>query len=414
MTEKRPSWDVVPFGSLAEFRNGVNFTKKNFGRGMKVINVKDFQDYFKPLYAELDEINPEGVVRDNDILQDEDILFVRSNGNRELIGRSLFIKGASERVTHSAFTIRARIQSREAMPLFYAYALRTDLVRRALSAHGGGTNINNLNQGILSALQVPKPPLPTQQKIAAVLSAYDELIENNTRRVKLLEQMAQALYRDRFVRPRQSGKLPNGWREVRVGDRFKTLLGGTPSRRKSEFWAGGTIPWINSGKVNEFRILEASEFITPAGLEGSSTKVMPRRTTVIAITGATLGQVSLTEIEVCANQSVVGVIDTEKLYSEYLYLTFKEIIRAVIQHASGGAQQHINKEIISDVKILLPSADVLQRFNDFAVPAFDQIANLLRKNTNLRRARDLLLPELISGEIDLPRLNILPEPAADA
>jgi type I restriction enzyme, S subunit len=151
---QKQTWKTVPLGTLAEFRNGVNFTKANFGRGIKVINVKDFQNRFKPSYEELGEINPKGVVRENDLLKEGDIVFVRSNGNRQLIGRILLIKGASEPVTHSAFTIRARFQSPEAVPLFYAYAFRSYIVREALSAFGGGTNINNLNQGILSNLQV--------------------------------------------------------------------------------------------------------------------------------------------------------------------------------------------------------------------------------------------------------------------
>lgn len=79
-------------GEIAEFKNGVNYTKESFGVGIRVINVKDFQDYSYARFDHLDEINPEGVVRDKDLLKDEDVIFVRSNGNRELIGRSLFIR----------------------------------------------------------------------------------------------------------------------------------------------------------------------------------------------------------------------------------------------------------------------------------------------------------------------------------
>ena len=105
--EREQAWKSVPLGSIADFRNGVNFTKANFGQGIKVINVKDFQERFKPSYEELGEINPNGVVRENDLLKENDIVFVRSNGNRQLIGRSLLIKGASDPISHSAFTIRS-------------------------------------------------------------------------------------------------------------------------------------------------------------------------------------------------------------------------------------------------------------------------------------------------------------------
>ena len=186
-------WETVALGNLAEFRNGINYNKDNFGRGIKVINVKDFQDYSIASFEDLDEVNPSGVIKEKDLLKAGDIIFVRSNGNRELIGRSLFIKDIQESVTHSAFTIKLRFTSNGVLPRFYAYLFRSSLMRQTLSAHGNGTNISNLNQGILSNLQVPLPPLPTQHKIVSILSAYDDLIENNTRRIEILEEMARSL-----------------------------------------------------------------------------------------------------------------------------------------------------------------------------------------------------------------------------
>lgn len=110
MTSTGRPWQEIELGQIAEFRNGVNYTKENFGRGVRVINVKDFQDYSTPRYDELDEINPEGVVRDAHLLQENDVIFVRSNGNRELIGRSMMLLSVPPvPVTHSAFTIRARL-----------------------------------------------------------------------------------------------------------------------------------------------------------------------------------------------------------------------------------------------------------------------------------------------------------------
>src|SRR5512145_1926556 len=142
-------WQTKRLGELAEFRNGVNYNKSSFGEGVKVVGVSDFQDYTKPRYAELEQINPEGIVTERNILRDGDIVFVRSNGNRELIGRSLLIERPPEDMTHSAFTIRLRFTSPQAEPKFYAYCFRTSLIRGALTAQGGGTNINNLNQDIL-------------------------------------------------------------------------------------------------------------------------------------------------------------------------------------------------------------------------------------------------------------------------
>jgi type I restriction enzyme S subunit len=228
----RVKWPTKRLGELAEFRNGVNYNKSSFGTGVKVVGVSDFQNYTKPKYDELDQINPAGIVTKRNMLRDGDIVFVRSNGNRELIGRSLFIDQPPEEITHSAFTIRLRFTSHEVHPRFYAYCFRTPLIRSGLTAFGGGTNISNLNQDILSALEVPLPPLSVQRRIAGVLSAYDELIENSQRRIEILEAMARALYREWFLEFRFPGRervplvassvgdIPQGWEAVP----FETLL----------------------------------------------------------------------------------------------------------------------------------------------------------------------------------------------
>jgi type I restriction enzyme S subunit len=109
---------------------------------------------------------------------------------------------------------------------------------------------------------------------------------------------------------------------------------------------------------------------------------------------------------VCANQSVVGVYDENKTYSEYIYLKLVEIIQKMIMKAGGGAQQHINKDIVNNTKVILPDSDIIKKFNIIIKPIFDEISILLFKNQNLSKTRDLLLPRLITGKVDVSELNI--------
>ena len=253
------------------------------------------------------------------------------------------------------------------------------------------------------------PEIIVQKRIANILSAYDDLIENNQKQIKLLEEAAQRLYKEWFVDLRFPGYentpiidgVPQGWRITEIGNYFKTLLGGTPSREKAEYWENGTIPWINSGKVNELRVVEPSEYITDIALQRSATKLLPKHTTLVAITGATLGQVSYTEIETCANQSVVGIVDESQQYSEYVYCYILNNIKNIIGKATGGAQQHINKDIVNSYQIVLPSDDIAVKFQSVAKPIFDKISMLLFENINLTEARDRLLPKLMSGELEV-------------
>ena len=187
---------------------------------------------------------------------------------------------------------------------------------------------------------------------------------------------------------------------MKIKDRYKTVLGGTPSRSINNYW-GGDISWINSGEINKLRIINPSEKITIDGYNNSSTKLMPIHTTILAITGATLGQVSYTEIETCANQSVVGIIDEKNTTNEYLYLNIYNNIHSMINKATGGAQQHINKDIVNDYCIMLPNEDILIEFRKKIKPVFNAIKNYLFTIEKLTEARDRLLPKLMSGEIEV-------------
>ena len=232
------------------------------------------------------------------------------------------------------------------------------------------------------------------------------MIENYQKQIKLLEEAAQRLYKEWFVDLHFPGHentkiidgVPEGWEYRKIGDVYKTVLGGTPSRAKSNYW-GGDIPWINSGEINKLRIIQASEMITQEGYDNSSTKLMPVHTTILAITGATLGQVSYTEIETCANQSVVGIIDETNQTNEYLYLYINDNILSIVNKATGGAQQHINKDIVNDYNILIPVQNVLALFKERTTPLFKLIKDYLNSIQSLTEARDRLLPKLMSGEL---------------
>ncbi len=276
-------------------------------------------------------------------------------------------------------------------------------------AVGKGASRNALTKGMIEEFPLVLPSVEEQKTIVKFLSAYDNLIENNQKQIKLLEEAAQRLYKEWFVELRFPGHentpiidgVPKGWEVLEIGDVFKILLGGTPSREKSEYWENGTIPWINSGKVNELRVVQPSEYITDIALNKSATKLLPKHTTLVAITGATLGQVSYTEIETCANQSVVGIVDEKQIHSEYIYCYISDNIKKLIGKATGGAQQHINKDIVNNFPFMVPSMEITKLFKHNVEPLFNKISSLLFMNIGLEEARDRLLPKLMSGELEV-------------
>lgn len=190
-----------------------------------------------------------------------------------------------------------------------------------------------------------------------------------------------------------------------MGNILDCKLGGTPSRSNESYW-GGDIAWINSGKVNEFRIIEPSEYITEEGLKKSATKLLPAKTTVIAITGATLGQISLLEIDSCANQSVIGVIPNNKYPYEFVYPLISSILFDLLKHQTGGAQQHINKNNVESFNIVCPPDNVITEYNKIVSPLYSQISANSFEIEKLQKLRDTLLPKFMSGEIDVSNIEI--------
>lgn len=294
---------------------------------------------------------------------------------------------------------------------FIAYLLSTAECKKWITGNAVGTTMLNLSKGILSNLPLLVPSHEDQRRIASILSSLDRKIELNNKINADLEEMAQAIFKNWFVdfEPFKDGKfvdselgmIPEGWKVGTLGDFCKCLLGGTPSRSKEEYW-NGDVNWINSGEINKFRILEASEKITELGLSKSATKLLPKKTTVLAITGATLGQVSLLEIDTCANQSVIGVLENAEVPYEYIYPFIKDRIEMLIQHQTGGAQQHINKDNVESLIFLLPAKNVLENYISLVGPMYKRIESQCFENLYLSTLRDTLLPRLMSGELEVP------------
>lgn len=408
----KAAWPTRRLGDLADFRNGVNYNKSSFGEGVKVVGVSDFQDYTKPRYAELDQINPEGIVNERNILHDGDIVFVRSNGNRELIGRSLFIQQPPEEVTHSAFTIRVRFTSSQVHPLFYAYCFRTPLIRKGLTAYGGGTNISNLNQDILSALELPFPPLPVQRRIAEILSAYDELIENSQRRIRVLEEMARALYRELFVQfrfpghekvPRVAsplGDIPQGW-ELR---RFPECVDINPRVLVAR---DGEHPFVPMGSLanGSMLITDIESRVGNSGAKFQNGDTLFARITPCLENGKTGFVQFLTDPQsVACGSTEFIVLRSRTLKPEFVYLLARseEFRGNAIKSMSGASgRQRVQEQCFDRFQIVQPPRDLLDRFSAGVAPSFRLIQQLHLQTQTLCRTRDLLLPRLLSGQVNL-------------
>ena len=175
-------WAREPFGELAEFRNGVNFTKASNGDTLKIVGVKDFQDNLLVPVDELATVQIGGSIDDVDLLAKDDLLFVRSNGSADLVGRCLLVGKVKERTTHSGFTIRARLTTDRVSAPYICRLVRSARVRKLLVAGGTGLSIKSLNQGTLAQLELPIPKRAEQDRICDKIDA----IQSDTKKLETL------------------------------------------------------------------------------------------------------------------------------------------------------------------------------------------------------------------------------------
>jgi type I restriction enzyme S subunit len=265
-------------------------------------------------------------------------------------------------------------------------------------ANGGAQQ--NLNASIIRNYKIIIPDLPTQRRIAEILSALDDKIELNRRMNQTLEQMAQTLFRQYFVDGIDEENLPEEWKIGKIGDIYKTTSGGTPGRSKPEYY-GDDIPWIKSKELNGGFIFETEEKITKEGLKKSSAKLLPTHSVLVAMYGATVGEISITSIEATCNQAICAILPNIGYPYTFIFQFLKESKEELINRATGSAQQNISQELIQSFEIVIPPVDVVQRYHHTCIELFNKIEANVKEIQTLTTLRDTLLPKLMSGEIDV-------------
>ena len=200
--QRNDDWTLKRLGDLATFRNGINFTKSSRGDTVKIVGVRDFQkDFWAPLDT-LATVTTDGALPESDLLKENDLLFVRSNGNKELIGRCLLLGPVGERITHSGFTIRARLHGGDVRARYLCHFLKSNKARREMIDSGAGANISSLNQTALAGLVIPFPSVSAQglivQQIQTVAAQTQRLESIYQQKLAALDELKKSLLHQAF------------------------------------------------------------------------------------------------------------------------------------------------------------------------------------------------------------------------
>lgn len=274
---------------------------------------------------------------------------------------------------------------------FVYYTFLTDDFQSHLLNIATGTTIQNVPLKGLRESIILLPPLDEQKRIASILSSLDDKIDLLHRENATLEAMAETLFRQWFI------EEANG-DDISLGEVVKTTSGGTPSRKKEEYYCNGNVKWVKSKELHHSYILETEEKITEDAVAYSSAKLLPENSVLIAMYGATVGEYGILAEPMTCNQAVCALIPNENYPYTYLYLWAKYMQGEFINLACGAAQQNISQELIKQQYV----SNDLKQISDFHIlvaPYMEKMKVNQEMIKTLNQMRDGLLPKLMNREV---------------
>lgn len=260
------------------------------------------------------------------------------------------------------------------------------------------TGLGHVTISDLQRMSVTLPPLPTQQKIAAILSSLDNKIELNNKINTNLEQQAQTLFKNWFVDFEPfGGKMPEGWKVGKLGEFVEIKRGGSP-RPIQKFLSDEGYHWLKISDVTSLSapfVLNIAEHIKEEGL---SKTVFLKAGSLVLSNSATPGIPKILDLDTCIHDGWL-YFPKSQLSNEYLYLLFKEIRPQLLNLGNGSIFTNLKTDILKDFEISLPSTETLSKFQNIIKPIFEKVLTTQREIKQLETLRDTLLPKLMNGEI---------------
>lgn len=383
------AWKVKSLDDLVDLRNGVNFTQASSGQSLKVVGVGDFQK--KEVLSDFSNTSSvviNGDIQQDDLLADNDLLFVRSNGNKALVGRCVIVTNISEPITFSGFTIRARVKSSDIDPIFLSKLFRSSIFQRHLHWYGSGSSINNLSQDALAHFKFKLPPLKEQQNIAAIVQTWDEAIENLLRLSELRKKQYLGL-RDFLIEWSTNQRA--------VKEFLKPVF-----RPVSKPTSGYRALSIRShGKGTFDRYVE-----NPESIEMDTLYVVKSGDIIVNITFAWEGAVALVPRDhdgcLVSHRFPTFVPKMERVDARYLRHALRmarfTYLLGIVSPGGAGRNRVLSKSDFLDLMVPLPPLDQQQRIAMILDDAEDAISVEEKYLSALKHQKRGLMQKLLTGE----------------
>ncbi len=301
----------------------------------------------------------------------------------------------------------------------YLYAL---LLQDSFYAHSmNGSKGSKMPRGDKEQIMRYEIPMHLhEERIGSIIMNFNHKIAINRAINQNLEAIAKQLYDYWFVQfdfPDEEGmpyksnggkmvwneklkkEIPEKWSSTMIMNVADTYSGGTPHSTNNLYYAGGNIPWINSGELNNKILTNTTNYITQAGLNNSSAKIYPANSILVALYGATAGKVSYLSFEACSNQAVCGVMPQNNDLKEYLYFVLSSLYGYFVGLSTGSARSNISQDTVKNTKFVLPADVILVSFHNKVLPLLNAIIENQKTIDVLTKQRDELLPLLMNGQV---------------
>ena len=411
-------WKTYKLGDIAEVQTGPfgsQLHNKDYALvGSPIVTVehlgnRHFTTQNLPLVSDTDKARLSKY-----ILSEGDIVFSRVGS----VDRCSYVSDKEVGWLFSGRCLRVRC-NREVYPLYIYYYFCLESVKQYIRNVAVGATMPSINTQIMSEIPISLPSLEEQRRIARILGAIDDKIENNRRINTNLELQAQALYKQWFVDfefPNEEGKpykssggkmvdselgpIPDGWSVIGYCDAVDIKGGGTPPTNNPEFW-NGSIPFFTPKDVSsDCFAIHTEKSITEAGLSNCNSKLYAKDTVFITARG-TVGKVVMAGCSMAMNQTNYALVGKNELSQYFVYLLTIALVDRLLKKANGAVFNAITTRDFEDEQIVHPTNFVLGKFIDIISPLYQQVLSIAKENETLATLRDTLLPKLMNGEIKL-------------
>jgi len=401
----RMQWRDCKLGDLLEIKHGFAFLGEHFADSGThiVLTPGNFYDAGGFKHKGDKEKWYRGPILAEYVLKEGDLIVAMTEQAEGLLGSSAIIPCSGRFLHNQRLGLVQLRDPKKADKHFLYYLFNSSPVRQQIRGSASGTKVRHTAPSRIANVKISVPTLHIQQRIAGILSAYDDLIENSQRCIKILESMARALYREWFVNfrfpghkghPRVEsplGEIPKGW-EVKPLGNFASISMGLSPKGDTYNEVGDGTPLINGPVEFGERFTKAIKWTT------APSKLCRAGDLIVCVRGSTTGKHVKSDGVYCLGRGVCSISSKHQGFVDSL---FEHELPALLGQTSGSTFPSWTGPQLKSHPVLVPSDGVLARFDSFVKPITEAVYGHSRRIENLRRTRDLLLPRLLSGQIDV-------------